>query len=97
MMKAAVVFTGSGPIVVLTTYDSLEDPKFIEQLEVKGLDKFIGYEVSIDLTKKKYGQHFDAVMKDVKQTDDLRVLDYNGHRVFHSYSFAELGNAFQHE
>lgn len=96
-MKAAVVFTGSGPIVVLTTYDSLEDPKFIEQLEVKGLDKFIGYEVSIDVTKKKYGQHFDAVMKDVKQTDDLRVLDYNGHRVFHNYSFAELGSSFQHE
>jgi hypothetical protein len=97
MMKAAVVFTGSGPIVVLTTYDSLEDPKFIEQLGVKGLDKFIGYEVSVDLTKKKYGQHFDAVMKDVKQTDDLRVLDYNGHRVFHNYSFAELGSSFQHE
>ena len=96
-MKAAVVFTGSGPIVVLTTYDSLEDPKFIEQLEVKGLDKFLGYEVSIDATKKKYGQHFDAVMKDVKQTDDLRVLDYNGHRVFHNYSFAELGSSFQHE
>ncbi|MCG6916033.1 MAG: hypothetical protein LJE89_00670 [Deltaproteobacteria bacterium] len=96
-MKAAVVFTGSGPIVVLTTYDSLEDPKFIEQLEVKGLDKFIGYEVPVDLTKKKYGQHFDAVMKDVKQTDDLRVLDYNGHRVFHNYSFAELGSPFQHE
>ena len=96
-MKAAVVFTGSGPIVVLTTYDSLEDPKFIEQLEVKGLDKFLGYEVSIDVTKKKYGQHFDAVMKDVKQTDDLRVLDYNGHRVFHNFSFADLGSPLQHE
>ena len=96
-MKAAVVFTGSGPIFVLTTCESLEDPKFIEKLEAKGLDKFIAYEISVDLAKRKYGQHFDVVMKDVKQTDDLRVLDYNGHRVFHNFSFADLGSPFTHE
>jgi hypothetical protein len=96
-MKAAVIFTGSGPIFVLTTYESLGDPKFIEKLEAKGLDKFIAYEISVDMAKRKYGQHFDVVMKDVKQTDDLRVLDYNGHRVFHNFSFADLGSPFTHE
>ena len=96
-MKAAVIFTGSGPIVVLTTYKFLGDAKFIEKLEAKGLDKFIAYEISVDLAKRKYGQHFDIVMKDVKQTDDLRVLDYNGHRVFHKFSFADFGSSFTHE
>lgn len=96
-MKAAVVFTGSGPILVLTTYESFADPQFIEKLEAKGLDKFIAHEVALDLTKQKYGQHFDVVIKDVKETDDLRVLDYNGHRVFHNFSFKELGSPFQHE
>ncbi len=30
-------------------------------------------------------------MGDLKQTDDLRVLDYNGYNVFHSFSFSEMG------
>jgi hypothetical protein len=96
-MKAALVFTGSGPILVLTTYESFADPGFVEKLEAKGLDKFIAHEVSVELAKKKYGQHFDVVMKDVKVTDDLRVLDYNGHRVFHNFSFKDLGAPYQHE
>jgi len=86
-MKAGIVFGGSGPILVLTTYESLEDAKFAAKLASKGIGKFIAYEVDLDLVKKKYGQHFDAVMKDVKQTDDLRVLDYNGHNVFLNFSF----------
>jgi hypothetical protein len=36
-------------------------------------------------------------MKDVKQTDDLRVLDFDGHKVFYSFSFADLGQHYQHE
>ena len=96
-MKAAVVFTGSGPIVVLTSFESFTDPKFVEKLEAKGLKKFIAYEVPVGEVEKKYGQHFDVVMKDVKQTDDLRVLDYNGHRVFVNFTFAELGNPYYHE
>ena len=96
-MKAAVVFTGSGPILILTTYASFGGSDFIEKLEAKGLNKFIAYEVPVELAKKKYGQHFDVIMKDVKQDDDLRVLDYNGHRVFHNFAFEDLGIPYQHE
>ena len=96
-MKAVVVFTGSGPILILTTYASFASPDFIEKLEAKGLNKFIAYEVPVELAKEKYGQHFDVIMKDVKQDDDLRVLDYNGHRVFHNFSFKDLGIPYEHE
>jgi len=96
-MKAIVVFTGSGPILILTTYASYASPDFIEKLEAKGLNKFIAYEVPVELAKEKYGQHFDVIMKDVEQDEDLRVLDYNGHRVFYNFSFKDLGIPYEHE
>ncbi len=91
-MKAGVVFTGTGPILILTTYDSFLSDEFAEKLAQKGIAKYIACEVDVELCKKRYGQHFDAIMKDVKQTDDLRVLDYNGHNVFYIFSFRELGS-----
>jgi hypothetical protein len=96
-MKAGVIFTGSGPILVLTTYESLRDPKFIEKLSQKGIRKFIAQEVSIELCKEKYGTHFRVVKNDVKETDDLRVLDYDGHHIFLTIPFAEMGEPFKHE
>jgi hypothetical protein len=96
-MKAGVLFTGTGPILILTTYESLSDNMLIRKLSAKGIKKFIAYEVPIKLVKEKYGQQFDAIMKDVKQTDDLRVLDFDGHKVFYNFSFADFGDSHQHE
>ena len=36
-----MIFTGSGPILVLTTFDSLESPEFVKRLEARGISKFI--------------------------------------------------------
>lgn len=96
-MKAGVIFTGTGPILVLTAYDSFEDRKFLEKLVAKGIKRFIAFEIPLDLVKKKYGQHFDVVMNDVKQTDDLRVLDFDGHRVFYNFSLHEFGSFYVYE
>ena len=96
-MKAGIIFTGTGPILVLTTYESFMDEKFTKKLGSKGIKKFIAHEVSLNLVKDKYGQQFDAIMKDVKQTDDLRVLDFNGHKVFYNFSFSDLGEPYQYE
>ncbi|MEJ2430359.1 MAG: hypothetical protein P8075_15785 [Deltaproteobacteria bacterium] len=96
-MKAGIIFSGSGPILVLTTHSSFEDRKFIEKLVAKGIRKFIAYEVPVDQVKEKYGHHFDVVMTDVKQTDDLRVMDFDGHRVFYNFSLHELGSSYLHE
>ena len=90
-MKAGIIFTGSGPLLILTTYESLLDPKLVEKLTNKGIQKFIACEVQLESVKGKYGTHFSVIMGDLKQTDDLRVLDYNGHHVFNSFSFKELG------
>lgn len=90
-MKAGVIFTGTGPILILTSYNSLSDPKFVEKLQAKGIMKFIAYELDVDEVHKKYGKKFDYIMDDVLQEDDLRVLDYNGHNVFYNFSFGQVG------
>ena len=35
-MKTAMLFTGSGPIVILTSHDSVADPILLEKLKAKG-------------------------------------------------------------
>lgn len=96
-MKAGIFFTGSGPIVVLTSYALLTAPNFVEKLMAKGINKFIAYEVEVEEVKKKYGKHFEVIMKDLHQTDDLRVLDYDGHRVFRNFTLSQLGQPLYHE
>jgi hypothetical protein len=96
-MKAAIFFTGSGPIVILTSYASLTAPNFVEKLAAKGLSKFVAYEADMEEVRKKYGKHFDVIMKDLHQSDDLRVLDYDGHRVFRSFTLSKLGQPIYHE
>ncbi|UCG20009.1 MAG: hypothetical protein JSU80_09690 [Deltaproteobacteria bacterium] len=96
-MKAGIIFTGTGPILILTTYESFGDKKLIEKLSQKGIKKFMAYEVPLEVVKRKYGQQYDVIMKDVKQSDDLRVLDFDGHKIFYSFSFTDLGDPFQHE
>ena len=96
-MKAGIVFTGTGPILILTSYDSFTNEKFVDKLKAKGILKFIVYELPYDKVKEKYGMHFSAVMGDLHETDDLRVLDYNGHHIFTNFSFADMGEAVQYE
>lgn len=96
-MKAGIFFTGTGPILILTTYRELNDPMLVNKLEQKGIRKFIAYEVPEALVKEKYGLQFKIIMGDLKQSDDLRVLDYDGHHVFYNFSLAELGEPIFHE
>ncbi len=96
-MKAGIFFTGTGPILILTTYASLKDPKLIDKLTQKGIKKYIADEVPEDLVKQRYGTHFNVILGDLKQTDDLRVLDYDGHHVFYNFSLDEIGQPVYHE
>jgi hypothetical protein len=96
-MRAGIIFTGTGPILILTTYNSFTEPDLIVKLAAKGVRKYIASEVPLETAKSKYGKHFDVVMGDLRQTDDLRILDYNGHNVFHNFSFNEMGVPIYHE
>ena len=91
-MKVAMLFTGSGPIVILTSHDSVTDPTLVAKLEAKGIERFLAYELPLDIAKKRYGGHFNTVLNDLHETDDLRVLDYNGERAFGLFRLNGLGN-----
>lgn len=89
-MKAYFLFTAMGPVVVLTSFDSITNSGPLSRLASKGIDKFVAYEIPINTAKEKYGHHFDLVCQDLHETDDLRVLDYNGIRAMELFSFSEL-------
>jgi hypothetical protein len=90
-MKAGIFFTGTGPILLLTSYEELNDPRFVEKLATKGIKKFIAFEIDTHKVKQRYGQQYQVILGDLSQTDDLRVLDYDGHHVFYNFSLGELG------
>jgi len=96
-MKAGIIFTGTGPILILTTYESFSDSNLAAKLATKGIRKYIASEIQMEKVKVKYGNHFNVIMGDLNQTDDLRVLDYNGYNVFHNFSFEEMGKPIYHE
>jgi len=96
-MKAGIIFTGTGPILILTTYGSFSDPKLVDKLTVKGIRKFIACELALEVVRGKYGNHFKVIMGDLNQSDDLRVLDYNGYNVFYNFSFKEMRKPVYYE
>ncbi len=52
-MKAGIFFTGSGPILILTSYDSLSNKSLVSKLSSKGIRKFIAYEVPMRSVRKR--------------------------------------------
>ena len=96
-MKDVLLYTGGGPLVILTSHESVTAPAFLEKLEAKGIDKFIAYELPMDIVRERYAAHYDRVLNDLNETDDLRVLDYNGERAFRLFRFDEMGTPVHHE
>jgi hypothetical protein len=97
MMKVVMLFPGSGPVVIITSHESVTDPKLLEKLAAKGINKFIAYEIPVELAKERYGGHYDVVIGDLHETDDLRVLDYDGMRAFKLFRLSELGEPVLYE
>jgi hypothetical protein len=62
------------------------------KLKANGIKKFIGYEVPLELCQKRYGEHAPVVLNDLRQSDDLRVLDYDGPHRMPTFSFRNWDN-----
>lgn len=90
-MKSFLLLAASGPLLVLTSHKSATDEKLLQEMKLRGVDKFVAFEVPIALTKKRYGGHFQAVQSDPHERGDLKVLDFNGQRIFQLFRFDELG------
>ncbi len=96
-MKTFLLFTGTGPLVVLSSHASVEDPVFLNKLEAKGISKFIAHEIPLDVVKERYGAHYDIASHDLNETDDLRVIDFDGQRILRLFKFSEYGPQYMHE
>lgn len=95
-MRAYLVFTGTGPILILTTFAHVTDERLVEKLKHKGIEKFIAYEVAVERTKELYGVPFEVVAGDLTGREDVRVLDFNGHHIFAKFRLGELGEPIKH-
>ena len=90
-MKAGILFTNTGPILVLTSCASFQEPILLHQLAGKSITKFIAYEVDPAKVQAAYGMKFDIALGDLHQTDLLRVLDVGSQSIFNHFHLDELG------
>lgn len=91
-----LIFTGTGPILVLSTYPDLRDERLLRKLRYKGINKFIAYEVDAEAVRKRYGDSFVSILEDLESVEDIRVLDFNGHQIMANFSLDELGEPIKH-
>ena len=96
-MRAFLIYTGTGPILVLATYPGLDDPRLLDKLRYKGIQKFIGYEVPLAVVEERYAHSFANIAADLQAVEDVRVLDFNGHQIMANFSLSELGNPIKIE
>jgi len=90
--RAYIVFAGSGPILLLSTYPKLTDERLVSKLRYKGIDKFIAYEVELGAIRERYAESYASVSRDLEGAEDMRVLDFNGHQIMANFSLDELGD-----
>jgi hypothetical protein len=97
-MIAAMIFSGSGPIVILSTYPSLDDERFVKKLAAKGINKFVAFKLPVEKCVDKYGNLFNVVTSDLEGVEnDFRVLDYNGNSALSRFSFKEMDKPIFYE
>ena len=89
-MKTFMLLTAAGPLVVLTSHDSITEPDLLRKLKGRGVTKFVAYEIPLALAQERYGSHFFVVAHDLDEKDDLRVLDNDGAHAFSQFRFSEL-------
>ncbi len=95
--RAYLLFTGTGPILVLSSYPRLTDERLVAKLRYKGIDKFIAYEVALAAVEGRYQHAYPSVAADLATSEDIRVLDFNGHQIMANFSLAELGEPIKFE
>jgi len=96
-MRAYLVFTETGPILILTSRPCITEGSLPESLRCRGVDKFIAYEVPVESVHRLYGVPFEVVASDLERGKDMRVLDFNGPHIFDTFSLSELGRAIPYE
>ncbi len=96
-MRAYLVFTESGPILLLTSCSAITEDTLLGALEDRGIRKFIAYEVPVDSVHRLYGVPFEVVASDLERGQRMRVLDFNGPHILDTFSLSDLGRPITYE
>jgi hypothetical protein len=96
-MRGLLVFGSSGPLLIVSSYATIDDSHLIAKLHAKGLNKFIAFEIPLEHCRDLYGYTYRDIMENLQTHDDMRVLDFDGHRIFLNFSLRELGEGFVYE
>ena len=96
-MRGYVVFTETGPILILTSCQDITEAPLVEALRRRGIDKFIAYEVPTDEVQRRYGVPFEVVAADLDHDKQMRVLDFNDPHIFASFPLSDFGTPVHFE
>ena len=96
-MTAHLVFTPTGPILLLTSCSRVTEETLLRALAKRGIHKFIAYEVPVDSVHRLYGVPFEVVAEDIEQGNEMRVLDFNGPHILDSFDLSDLGTPIAYE
>ena len=79
---------------MISTYPKLTDERLIQKLRYKGIDKFMAYQVDLEVVNERYSQTYPDIVEDLESSgrEDLRVLDFNGHQIMANFSLDSLGD-----
>jgi hypothetical protein len=72
-MKGILVFSGSGPLLILSSYPTIDHPDLIAKLKAKGLEKFMAWEIPLERCRHLYGFSYRDIVKDLATVNDIRV------------------------
>ena len=96
-MNVFLLVAGGGPMVILTSYPSVTDPGLLRKLAARGITKFVAFEIPLEKAQERYGAHFFVTKRDLRDVEDLRILDDDGRRAFSLFRFDELSSPILHE
>lgn len=96
-MTALLVFVECEPFIVMTSRAAVDDGRLAEVLTRRGFPKFIAHEVPLEKLRLRYGVPFEVIEADVREGNDVRVLDFNGNHIFEKLSLTDLGECIRHD
>jgi hypothetical protein len=94
---AYLVVTEGGSMVVLTSRPAIDDARALGALERRGVDRFIAWELPLEVVRRAYGAACDVILGELAQGTEMRVLDFNGPHIFANVPLSRLGRQVRHE
>ncbi len=90
-MTALLVFTETQPLLVMASRAAVSDGRLVQGLKNWGINKFMAHEVPLDHLRQEYGLAYEMIEADLRNGEEMRVLDSKGSHVFAKVDFADLG------